>query len=213
MTLSTTLEKTRKDIEKTLHDPTPLYVLAGATDFAAEKLRGLSSELSARAAKLDAKTLREQTREQARAAQAGVSSRIDSLQSDLQSAPAQAKEIPGKVQAALGDAAASALSTAVAAYGDFAERGESLVKKVRKQPETQHLDEQVDATVAKVKATSTTAKKSAAATKTSAKSTATTAKKSAAATKTATKSAATGAKRSAAAAADAVEAGAEKIGD
>lgn len=213
MTLSSTLEKTRKDIEKTLSDPTPLYVLAGATDFAAEKLRDLSTGLSARAASLDAKALREQAREQAQAAQAGVTTRIGSLQGDIQGAPAQAKELPGKVQTALGDAAATALSTAVAAYGDFAERGETLVKRVRKQPEVQQFDEQVDATVAKVKAATTTAKKSAKATKASATSTATTAKKSAAKTKTATKAAATTAKKSAAAAAEVVEATTDKVGD
>jgi hypothetical protein len=209
MTFTANLEKTRKDLEKTLSDPTPLYVLAGATDFAVEKLRDLSTELSTRAAKLDAKALREQ----AQAAQAGVSSRVENLQGDLQAAPQQAKELPAKVQSALGDAAATALSTAVAAYGEFAERGETLVKRVRQQSESQQLDEQLGATTAKVKAATTTVKKSAKATKSSAKSTTTTAKKQAGKTRTATKSAATSAKKSATTAKDAATAASEKVGD
>jgi hypothetical protein len=205
-TIEQTIEKTRKDLEKTLSDPTPLYVIAGAGDFAVEKLRAAATEFNAKAAKVDPKVLAEQ-------AQASVAHRVGSLQSDVQSAPDQFKELPAKFQAALTEAAATALSGAVAAYGDFAERGEVIVTRIRKQQATKDLEDQLGATTAKVKAATTTAKKSAKATKTSAKSTSTTAKKSAAKTKTAVKAASTSVKKSAEAATEAVVESAEKIGD
>jgi heparin binding hemagglutinin HbhA len=205
-TIEQTIEKTRKDLEKTLSDPTPLYVIAGAGDFAVEKLRAASAEFNAYAAKFDPKAFREQ-------AQATVSHRVESLQSDVQSAPDQVKELPSKLQAALGEAVATALSGAVAAYGDFAERGEVLVTRIRKQQAAHDLDEQLDVTAAEVKAATTTVKKSVKTTKSSAKATATTAKKSAAKTRTAAKAAGTSAKKSAEAATKAVSDSAEKIGD
>jgi len=52
-TLEQTIEKTRKDLEKTLSDPTPLYVIAGAGDFAIEKLRTVGADLNSKAAKFD----------------------------------------------------------------------------------------------------------------------------------------------------------------
>jgi hypothetical protein len=187
-TIEQTIEKTRKDLEKTLSDPTPLYVIAGAGDFALEKLRTVGADFNSKAAKFDAKAFAEQ-------AQASVTNRVGSLQSDVQHAPEQVKELPAKFQAALGEAVATALSGAVAAYGDFAERGEVLVTRIRKQQASQDLEDQLGATTAKVKAATTTAKKSA--TK----------------TKTATKAAATSAKKSAEAATEAVVDAADKIGD
>lgn len=210
MTFSTNIEqafeKTKKDLEKTLSDPTPLYALAGAGDFAVEKLRAASTELNAYAAKFDPKVFAEQT-------QASVTQRVSSLPAEAKAAPAHLKEFPAKVQAAAGDAAAKAVSGAIIAYGDFAQRGEEIVTRIRKQQASQDLGEQVDATSAKVKAAATTAQKSAKATKTSAKSTTTTAKKSAAKTKVATKAAVTSTEKSAEAAAQATKDAADKIGD
>lgn len=202
-------EKTRKDLEKTFSDPTPLYALAGAGDFAAEKLRAASAELSAYAAKFDPKAFAEQTQ----ASAASAKKRVSSLPSDAKAAPAQLKEFPSKAQAAAGDVAAKAVSGAIIAYGDFAHRGEEIVTRIRKQQASQDLADQVDATTAKAKAATTTAKKSAKATKTSAKSTTTTAKKSVKKTTTATKAAATSAQHAAEAATEATKDAADKIGD
>lgn len=206
MALPNTLEKKRKDLEKKLSDVAPLYVLAGASDFAVEKLREARAEIVSRVEAFDAKALRDQT-------QATIAARVGSLEDDLKAAPEQAKALPSKAQAVVGNALAVATSTAVNTYEDLAVRGKDLVSRVRRQQATVELDEQFDTTVSKVKAATTTAKKSAAATKKSAKATRTTAKKSAARTRTAAKGATTSAKKTASATKKAAAATAEKVGD
>jgi heparin binding hemagglutinin HbhA len=206
MALSSTLEKTRKDIEKKLSDVAPLYLLAGAGDFAVEKLREARDEIATRVEAFDAKALRDH-------AQATIVARVGSLESDLKAAPEQAKALPGKAQAVVGDALAMATSTALTTYEDLAVRGKDLVTRVRRQQATVELEDQFDATVSKVKAATTTAKKSTAATMKSAKATRTTAKKSATKTRTAAKSATTSAKKTASAAKKAAVETAEKVGD
>ena len=92
-TIEQTIEKTRKDLEKTLSDPTPLYVIAGAGDFAVEKLRTVGADLNAKAAKFDPKAFAEQ-------AQASVNHRVGSLQSDVQvgsgAGQGASREVPGR---------------------------------------------------------------------------------------------------------------------
>lgn len=176
MALATTLEKTRKDIEKILSDSGALNVVVGTADLAVKKFRDAQAELAARAAAIDPKALRDQA------------------QATVVAAPAQVKALPTKAEAVFGEAFTTALTT----YGDLAERGKGLVVRVRRQQATQDLKAQASTTASHAKATVTTAKKSAASTKTAAKSAATTAKKSAASTKSAAKSATTTAKKSAA---------------
>jgi len=195
MTFTTNLEKTRKDLEKRISDAAPLEALVGAGDYAVAKLRGARAEISSRIDNFDAKGL------------------VAQVQADVKSAPEQAKELPGKAQAVVGDVVTTVVTTAVSTYGDLADRGQTLITRVRGQQATQDLEDQLGATSAKVKAATTTAKKSASATKSSAKATATTAKKSAAKSKTATKSAATSAKKSASAAKKAADDTASKVGD
>jgi heparin binding hemagglutinin HbhA len=195
VTLTTNFDKTRKDIEKKIADAAPLEALVGAGDFAVEKLRSARAEISSRIEGFDPKGL------------------VESLQADVKSAPEQAKELPSKAQAVVSDVLTTVVSAAVSTYSDLAGRGETLMTRVRGQQATRDLEDQLDATVVKVKAASTTAKKSAAATTSSAKATRTTAKKSAAKTKTAAKSAATSAKKSASAAKKAAEAAADQVGD
>lgn len=204
--------KTRKDIERTLADvdKTPLYAVMGATDLAVEKIRAARFELSTRASQFDAKTLRDQ-------AQATVTHRIASVQDDVKSAPEQVKNLPGKAQAALGEAVATALT----AYGDLAGRGKGLVTRVRRQQATADLTDQAKSTVARAKSTKTTVKKQSVATKQSATATARqsasetaeTAKGAASRTKTSAKATTTSVKKTATAAKKAAAVTASKVGD
>lgn len=98
------------------------------------------------------------------------------------------------VRVAVEDYSTKATGKAVRVYDDLANRGQKLVRNVRRQKATQVLSERVDVTRAQAKATATTARKSAAATRTRAKATATSANK------------------TSAAAADAVKDGAAKVG-
>lgn len=206
MALTSTFEKTRKGIENKLSDATPLYFIAGASDFAVEKLRGARAELNNRVESFDPKALRDQ-------AQSTIVSGVGAIQGEIKAGPAKAQAIPGKAQAAFGDAVHVATTTAVTAYEDLAGRGKSLVTRVRRQPSTVELEEQLDTTASKVKAATTTAKKSAAATKKSVKGTTTTAKKSAAKTRSAAKGATTSAKKTATATKKAAADAADKVGD
>jgi hypothetical protein len=161
MTFASTIDKTRKDIEKALGDKlgdkSPLHVLAGVSDLAAERVRAARAELASRAESFDPKTLR---------------------------------DLPAKAQEAAEDAVTIVVSSALIAYGDLSERGKTLVDRVRGQQATADVKHQASTTTAKAKATTTTAKKSASSTaksakksatrtKTAAKSTATSAKKTA----------------------------------
>ncbi len=176
MALSATIEKTRKDIEKRLADTGALNAVVGASDLAVKKLREAQADLTARAASIDPKALRDQA------------------QATVVSAPEQVKALPTKAQAALGEAVATALTT----YGELAARGSDLVARVRRQQATQDLKAQASTAVSHAKATATTAQRSASSTKSAVKSATTTAKKSAKTTKTAAKSATTTAKKNAA---------------
>jgi hypothetical protein len=203
MTFASTIDKTRKDIEKALNDKlgdkSPLLALAGMSDLAAERVRAARAEVAARAESFDAKAFRDQA------------------QAKLASLPALAQEIPGKAQGAAEEALTMVVSGALTAYGDLSDRGKILVNRVRGQKATADLKGQASTTVAKAKATTTTAKKSTSKTaktaKKSASSTAKSAKKSAASTKTAAKSATTSAKKTATAATKAAADTASKIGD
>lgn len=98
------------------------------------------------------------------------------------------------------------------AYGELVARGRSVVGRIRRQKATQELEDQATSTVRRTKATATTARRSAEATRSSAKGTATTARKRAASTKTAAKGATTSARKTTRAAAKAAGDGAAKVG-
>jgi hypothetical protein len=195
MTLASTIDKTRKDIEKALGDKSPFLVLAGVGDLAAERVRAARADLAARAETFDAKSLR------------------DEAQARIAALPALAQSLPNKAE----DAVTVVVSNALIAYGDLTERGKTFVSRVRGQQATADFVDQAPATVAKAKAASTTARKSASSTsataKRSAASTAASAKKSAARTKTAGKAATTSATKTTKAAQKAADDSAAKLGD
>jgi hypothetical protein len=215
MPINTTLEKTRKDLERTLADvdKTPLYAVVGVTDLAVEKIRVARAELSSRASRLDLKSVRDQ-------AQVAVAHRVAAVQSDVASAPEHAKALPVKAQVALGEV----MGTALTAYGDLAGRGKNLVTRVRRQQSTTDLTDQAKSTAARAKSTATTVKKQAATTKRSASAATTTATRSAAETggtakksagraKSSAKATTTSAKKTATAAKKATSVTASKVGN
>src|SRR5680860_946209 len=140
MPINTTLDKTRRDLERTLADvdKTPLYAVVGVTDLAVEKIRVARAELRSRVSHLDAKAFRDQ-------AQTAVAQRIAAVQSDVTAVPEQAKALPVRAQAALGEA----IGTALTAYGDLAGRGKTLVNRVRRQQSTADLTDQAKSTAAR----------------------------------------------------------------
>jgi len=107
----------------------------------------------------------------------------------------QAKRVDAPtVRVAVEDYSTKATGKAVQVYDELVDRGQKLVRNVRRQKATQVLSERVDTTKRQAKATVTTARKSAAA------------------TKTRTKATATSAKKTTGAAGDAVKDGASKVG-
>lgn len=213
MAFTATLEKTRKDLEKTLADPTPLFAVVGAGDLAVEKLREAGAELAARAARFDAKAFSTQAQTLAaarfEAVQADATARFEAAQADVKTAPAQFKAAAGALLAGLTHgnldlpdaplksqvAVNEALAAALTVYGELAARGKKLVTSIRKQQATVELKKQVKTTVSKAKGTTTSAKKAAATTKRSAKKPVATTKASAKGTSTSAMKATTAAKK------------------
>jgi heparin binding hemagglutinin HbhA len=188
MTFASTIDKTRKDIEKALAEKSPMLVIAGVSDLAAQRVRAARADLAARAENFDPKALRGQA------------------QATISSLPARAQEFPAKAQEAAEDVLTIVVSSALTAYGDLSDRGKTLVNRVRGQQSTADLERQAKATVSKAKAATTTAKKSGASASKSAK-------KSATSTRTAAKSATTSAKKTAKAAKKAADDTASKLGE
>ncbi|MGE9808631.1 hypothetical protein [Janibacter sp. G1551] len=225
-------------VKKTVADAKPLYVAAGVTDLAVERVR----EAGASAART-----RDEYVARANKVRAFDVTTLPTL------ATARVTKAVEQAQAAPTEAAKKAQDS----YADLTARGEKLVKRVRTQKATQDLVAQVEATLAlgkglvtttrksvdelerSVKATVTTGRKeatvaadaivdsvtdeaktataavkgSARRTRTAAKRTTTTARTTAAKTATATKKTATAAKTTAAKSTAAAKKTAEKVGD
>jgi hypothetical protein len=125
---------------KTLTDPTPLYAAAGAGDLAVEKIRELPGRLAGlRDFKVDFKV-------EPKAVQDKVQERLADLQVEV-------RRLPDLANTAVSDGLAQASKT----YGELAERGRSVVDRIRSQKATQELIEQAEATVAKARAARKTA--------------------------------------------------------
>lgn len=129
--MTNTLDRTRQELDKLLADSTVLHAVVGAGDLAVAKLRETHSELSARTGNFDPKVIREQ-------AQATLLTRVSNMPQDVKAAPQQVRVLPEKAQAVIGDAVASSFSV----YGKLANRGKTLVERLRKQPETADVQTQ-----------------------------------------------------------------------
>ncbi len=138
--------------------PTPLYAVLGAGDLVAERLRSTAAQLDT-----DPKALQSQVQDQVQSVQSAAHHQFDSLLSEL-------RALPDRAQAA----ASGAFGQAATVYGDLADRGETLVTRVRNQQSTQDAASAAKTTKSQAKATVTTARKQSAQ---AAKATSTTAKK------------------------------------
>jgi septal ring factor EnvC (AmiA/AmiB activator) len=194
----------------------PLYVGVGVTDLAVGLVRdyvadvqklfaGVQKDVQARFTdfEFEPKALREQ-------AVTVVNARVDALSKDAKARRSAIEARVGELQAALNENIASVGGT----YAGLAERGETLVGRIRNQESTKAAATSARTTTAKAKTTRTQATK---ATKTTAKKTAkkasTTAKKSSTAPKSSAKATATAARKTAENAAAATTDAAEKVGD
>ena len=143
------------DIKKTVTDTTPVFAAVGAADLAIEKVREARARAEAARVELSVERL------QAKAVQ-----RATEATEQAQQVPALALnrglEIAGK---------------AAESYGEFAARGEKLVKRVRNQKATKDLVAQAETTVALGKGAVTTVRKAAVDIERSAKATLTTSRR------------------------------------
>ncbi|WP_327678315.1 hypothetical protein [Kitasatospora sp. NBC_00458] len=120
------------DIKKTLTDPTPLYALAGAGDFAYEKLREVPGKVEALAAD------RKGTQEKAAARLADAQARLVEAQAKVTGSvttlPTDLKVLQEKAQSFALQQVGRAVELAVKAketYDELAERGKVVVDRSR----------------------------------------------------------------------------------
>lgn len=212
----------------------PLYAGVGVADLAVERVREyvgdvqkrfdtLQKDLQKRIDRGDfqPKVLRRQAvtvvnervdalTKEARARRYAIEARVADLQAD-------ALELPVRVQELVNEGAATATDT----YGDLAERGETLIARIRRQQSTQATVSSAKTTTAKARTTRTQATKATRSTastakggaRTTAKKTSTTAKKSSATPKSSAKATGTTAKKTASNATQAGADAARKVGD
>lgn len=167
----------------------PFYAVAGAGDLAVKALREVPNRLS-----------------QLRVDPKDIASTITVIQTETKTLPYRAQNVAVVL-------VGETVGLADAVYGDLVTRGRRISNRIRRQKATQEMHTQASTTVRRTKAAKTTAKKSAAATRTAAKGAATTARKRAATTTRATRSVATSARKTTAAAAKATAEGAQKVGE
>jgi heparin binding hemagglutinin HbhA len=130
------------DIRKTLTDRKPLYPVAGAGEFAVEKLREVPARLAA---------LRGELKVGPQAVRGRVTERIGHL-------PGEVRALPGKAQ----ELARGGLGKADEAYDDLADRGKTVVDRVRRQQSRKELVEQTERALRGGRGTRATARKGAA---------------------------------------------------
>jgi len=224
MANTSTITKTRKDLEKTITEATPLYAVVGAGDLAVERLREARAELNSAAAKLDPRTAPKRVLALPGRATNAIGGAVATAVNTYGDLAGRGKNLVTRVRkqdetSALQGQAQTAVRSAKAATTTAA-KSAAATKTAAKRTTTTAKRTASDAasTVGtSARRTTVTAKKSAsdAASKvgTSAKGTTTTAKKSASRTQTAAKSAATSTRKTAKAAKKAADATSAKVGD
>jgi hypothetical protein len=185
----------------------------GVTDLAVEVVRDYAAEASKRLSDVqksvtsfDPKAARKQAAKDAKARRTAIEKRVADLR-------AEAVAVPTRVQKTIDANVSTAGKTVGDAYGDLVKRGETLVRRIRRQKSTQDTVAAAETTVAKAKTTRTQSAKAAQATRKSAA----TAKKTAAKRRTPAKASAkatrTSAKKTVSAGSRALTDAAKKIGD
>ena len=153
------IRKTYTDFAKTLTGPKPFYAVAGVGDLAVEKVKNLRPSAEDKSVKDLPKQLTDKI-------------------TDL---PKEARKVADK----LTDVVDEQVKAADERYAKLAERGESLVKRVRTQKSTKDLVEQAKTTISKARGVRGAATNGAKNTRTAAKSTVTAARKTTTRAKTA----------------------------
>jgi len=143
-----TATNTRKPTE-------PLYALVGATDLAVESVRHALADAGRRQAEVQAQF--EQQVEHFQAELIKRREEVAKLFGEPKKLQAELEQVPGIVLGRTLEAAAKAETR----YEQLAERGKSLIEKLRDQQATQDLISQGKATISRTKAAVTTARHSA----------------------------------------------------
>jgi hypothetical protein len=174
-------------------DPTrPFYAAVGGVDAAVAYARTGLGEAQTRFAKVDL-----EPRALANQGRTIVTSRVDELQKEAKALPSRVEKLVNEYVAEFG----GTVEDLNKQYIDLAQRGRTLVNRIRGQQATQDAKKQAKTTTSRAKATGTSTKKTASqaarstsktaqTAKSSGKATATSAKKTAGATKKATQGAA-----------------------
>jgi hypothetical protein len=148
-----------KDLEETIANSTALLALVGVGDLAFEKFIAARNEIAGRAVAFDPKAVRDN-------AQASFAARVEAVQSELMTAPDRIQAIPEKAQewpAKAQSLFADVLSTAFSTYGELAGRGKTRVDQVRREmPDGVEIDIEVKPVS---RPTTSTARKTTAATR------------------------------------------------
>jgi heparin binding hemagglutinin HbhA len=145
-----TATKTRNSTE-----PTPLYALVGATDLAVEGVRHALADAGRRQTEIQAQV--EQQLEQLQAELTKRREDVVKLLGEPKKLQAELEQVPGMVLGRTMEAAAKAETR----YEELAERGKSLIERLRNQKATQDMITQGKVTISRTKAAVTTARHSA----------------------------------------------------
>jgi hypothetical protein len=133
-------------------EPTPLYALVGATDLAVEGVRHAIADAAHRQSEVQA-----QVQQQFEQIQSELTTRGTEGQKRLgepKRLQAEIEHVPGLVIGRTLEVAAKAETR----YEELAERGKSLIERLRAQKATQDLIDQGKATISRTKAAVTTAR-------------------------------------------------------
>ncbi|KYH45757.1 hypothetical protein [Branchiibius sp. NY16-3462-2] len=144
-------------------DAAPLYAVVGAGDLAAEKVREVADDLTARADKARADL-----------APAKLQTKVEELADQAGDLPTKLFGFVKSLPANAADQAANVTDAVTEGYEDLTARGEKLIERVRTQRATKELIDQAGSTLSQAKGAVTTAKDAAEQIERSAKATVTT---------------------------------------
>lgn len=162
------------DTIKTTVDPTPLYVVVGAGDLAAEKVRELGADLTARADKARTDLDERRTKLSAELSPASLQAKAGDFAEQAKTLPTVAIDRVKALPATAADQTATVTGLVAGGVEDLAARGKKLVERVRTQRSTQELVDQANITLSQAKGAVTTARTAADQVQRSAKATITT---------------------------------------
>lgn len=143
---------TATQTRKSSTEPTPLYALVGATDLAVEGVRHAISDAGRLQAEVQAEAKAQFEQLQSELAKRGAE--VQKLLGEPKRLQSELEHVPGLVIGRTMEVAAKAETR----YEELAERGKTLVERLRTQKATQDLISQGKATISRTKAAVTTAR-------------------------------------------------------